>query len=63
MLMHPKLQMTSAQIGRSNASDDGVEALKGILDESYLKNVNDNSLIKMQDEYKARWYIYKTSDL
>ena len=46
-----KLQMTSAQIAEA-MRDDGVEALKGILDESYLKNVNDNSLIKMQDEYK-----------
>ena len=48
-----KLQMTSAQIAEA-MRDDGVEALKGILDESYLKNVNDNSLIKMQDEYKHR---------
>ena len=32
--------------------EDGLEALKGILDESYLKDETDNSLIKIQNEYK-----------
>ena len=42
------LQTTTTQIA-TVMQEDGIEALKGILDEGYL---NDNSLIKKQDEYK-----------
>ena len=45
------LQMSATQISKV-MQEDGLEALKGILDESYLKDVSDNSLIKMQDTYK-----------
>ena len=45
------LQMLATQISKV-MQEDGLEALKGILDESYLKDVSDNSLIKMQDTYK-----------
>ena len=45
------LQMSATQISKV-MQEDGLEALKGILDESYLKAVSDNSLIKMQDTYK-----------
>lgn len=45
------LQMTTTQIA-TVMQEDGIEALKGILDEGYLKDETDNSLIKMQDDYK-----------
>lgn len=45
------LQMSATQISKV-MQEDGLEALKGILDESYLKDVSDNLLIKMQDTYK-----------
>lgn len=45
------LQMTTTQIA-TVMQEDGIEALKGILDEGYLKGETDNSLIKMQDDYK-----------
>ena len=43
--------MTVSQIAQT-MQEDGLEALKGILDESYLKDETDNSLIKIQNEYK-----------
>lgn len=46
-----RLQMTSEQIAKA-MKEEGLDALKGILDESYLKGVNDDSLIKMQEGYK-----------
>lgn len=45
------LQTTTTQIA-TVMQEDGIEALKGILDEGYLKDETDNSLIKMQDNYK-----------
>ena len=45
------LQTTTTQIA-TVMQEDGIEALKGILDEGYLKDETDNSLIKMQDDYK-----------
>ncbi len=45
------LQMTTTQIA-TVMQEDGIEALKGILDEGYLRDETDNSLIKMQDDYK-----------
>lgn len=55
--------MTSSQIAKT-MQEDGLEALKGILDENYLKDENDSSLIKMQNEYKqdgsySKQVIYK----
>ena len=46
------LQTTTTQIA-TVMQEDGIEALKGILDEGYLKDETDNSLIKMQDDYKC----------
>ena len=55
--------MTASQIAKT-MQEDGLEALKGILDENYLKDENDSSLIKMQNEYKqdgsySKQLIYK----
>ena len=55
--------MTASQIAKT-MQEDGLEALKGILDENYLKDENDSSLIKMQNEYKqdgsySKQVIYK----
>lgn len=55
--------MTSSQIAKT-MQEDGLEALKGILDENYLKDENDSFLIKMQNEYKqdgtySKQVIYK----
>lgn len=55
--------MTASQIAKT-MQEDGLEALKGILDENYLKDETDSSLIKMQNEYKkdgtySKQVIYK----
>ena len=55
--------MTSSQIAKT-MQEDGLEALKGILDENYLKDETDSFLIKMQNEYKqdgtySKQVIYK----
>ena len=55
--------MTSSQIAKT-MQENGLEALKGILDENYLKDETDSFLIKMQNEYKqdgtySKQVIYK----
>lgn len=55
--------MTASQIAKT-MQEDGLEALKGILDENYLKDETDSFLIKMQNEYKqdgtySKQVIYK----
>lgn len=55
--------MTSSQIAKT-MQENGLEALKGILDENYLKDETDSFLVKMQNEYKqdgtySKQVIYK----
>ena len=46
-----RLNMTKAEIAEA-MQEDGLDAIKSILDDDYKKNVSDNSIIQIQNQYK-----------
>ena len=46
-----RLNMTKAEVAEA-MQEDGLDAIKSILDDDYKKNVSDNSIIQIQNQYK-----------
>ena len=46
-----RLNMTKAEIAEA-MQEDGLDAIKSILDDDYKKNISDNSIIQIQNQYK-----------
>ena len=46
-----RLNMTIAEVAEA-MQEDGLDAIKSILDDDYKKNVSDNSIIQIQNQYK-----------
>lgn len=46
-----RLNMTKAEVAET-MQEDGLDAIKSILDDDYKKNVSDNSIIQIQNQYK-----------